>query len=259
LSTVNGLSVTKAKSGVAGADGCPDPSNNCIELSPGYYPSGISTNGYQTYIFLPGIYYMGGSLNAQGSATLRMATPCSPSCSTLSTTTGQQTDGVMFYFLSGSINISGCSGCANSDLSVPSTALTCDGSAPIASLGMPSMLSGNVLVGECTAVGTYWDSGGDTTDVRGTPGSRGLLFYQAHSDTTQPQFTGSGALTFSGALYFHSSTYSDLLSLSGGTSTGTFVLGQIVADKVSLTGSGVINMALNPAASTQLLKVGMLQ
>jgi hypothetical protein len=121
------------------------------------------------------------------------------------------------------------------------------------------MLSGNVLVGQCTANGTYWDSGGDTTDARGTPGTRGLLFYQDHSDTTQPQFTGSGALTFSGALYFHSSSYSDVLSLNGGTSTGTFVLGQIVADQVSLTGSGAINMALNPSASTQLLKVGMLQ
>ena len=259
LSTVNGLSVTKAKSGKAGPDGCPDPSNNCIELSPGYYPNGISTNGYQTYIFLPGIYYMGSSLKAGGSATLRMATPCSPSCSSLSTTTGQQTDGLMFYFLSGSINISGCSGCANSDLSVPATALTCDGSAPVASLNMPSTLTGNVLVGQCTAEGTYWDAGGDTTDSRGAPGSRGLLFYQDHSDTTQPQFTGSGALTFSGALYFHSTSYSDVLSLNGGTSTGTFVLGQIVADQVSLTGSGAINMALNPAASTLLLKVGMLQ
>jgi Flp pilus assembly protein TadG len=259
LSTVNGITVAKAKSGVAGPDGCPDPSNNCIELSPGYYPNGISTNGYQTYIFLPGIYYMGSSLNAGGSATLRMATPCSPSCSSISFTTGQQTDGLMFYFLAGSINISGCSGCANSDFPVPATALTCDGSAPIASLGMSSTLNGNVLVGQCTAEGTYWDAGGDTADSRGAPGSRGLLFYQDHSDTTEPQFTGSGALTFSGALYFHSAGYSDVLSLNGGTSTGTFVLGQIVADQVSLTGSGAINMALNPAPSTQLLKVGMLQ
>jgi hypothetical protein len=259
LSTTNGISVAKAANGKAGADGCPDPSNNCVEFAPGYYPSGISTDGWHTYTFLPGVYYMGGSLNAGGSSSLRMATPCSPTCSAISSTNAQQTDGLMFYFLAGSINISGCSGCSNSDLSVPSTALTCDGSAPLAALSMPSMLSGNVLVGQCTANGTYWDSGGDTTDARGTPGTRGLLFYQDHSDTTQPQFTGSGALTFSGALYFHSSSYSDVLSLNGGTSTGTFVLGQIVADQVSLTGSGAINMALNPSASTQLLKVGMLQ
>jgi len=259
VSTTNGIYAAKAANGKAGADGCPDPSNNCREFAPGYYPAGITTDGWHTYTFLPGVYYMGGSLNAGGSSTLRMATPCSPTCSAISSTNAQQTDGLMFYFLAGSINISGCSGCSNSDLPVPSTALTCDGSTPLAALNMPSTLSGNVLVGQCAANGTYWEAGGDTTDARGTPGNRGLLFYQDHSDTTEPQFTGSGALTFSGALYFHSSSYSDMLSLNGGTSTGTFVLGQIVADKVSLTGSGAIKMALNPASSTQLLKVGMLQ
>jgi Flp pilus assembly protein TadG len=259
LSTTNGISVAKAVKGTAGADGCPDPSTNCIEMAPGYYPGGITTDNYHTYIFLPGVYYMGGSLNSGGSSTLRMATPCTPTCSAISSTNAQQTDGLMFYFLAGSINISGCSGCSNSDLPVPSMALTCDGSAPLAALNMPSTLGGNVLVGQCAANGTYWDSGGDTTDARGAPGNRGLLFYQDHSNSTQPQFTGSGALTFSGTLYFHSSSYSDLLSLNGGTSTGTFVLGEIVTDKVSLTGSGAINMALNPASSTQLLKVGMLQ
>lgn len=255
LSTVNGLSVTKANGGIAGPDGCPDPNTNCIEFSPGYYPNGITTGNYQTYIFLPGIYYMGSSLTAGHSATLRMATPCSPSCSSISFTTSQQTDGLMFYFLSGSINISGCSGCANSDLPVPSTALTCDGSAPNSALGMPNTLNTNVLVAQCTQDGTYWDAGGDTADSRGTPGSRGLLVYQDKSDTMQATFGGSGTLSFSGALYFPAAT----LDLSGGTSTGTFILGQIVANEVNLTGSGAINMALNPAPSTQLLKVGMLQ
>jgi hypothetical protein len=260
-SGTSGISVSKASSlSTAGSDGCPDTSNPCIELSPGYYPNGISTNGYQTYIFLPGIYYMGSSLNAGGSATLRMASPCKPTCSSLSTSTGQQTDGVMFYFLSGSANINGCSGCASSSIiPVPSTALTCDGSAPNASIGMPSTLNGNVLVAQCTANGTYWDAGGDTTDSVGSPGTRGLLFFQDHADTTQAQFTGSGSLSFSGAMYFHSSSYSDLLNINGGSSTGSFVIGQIVTDEVSLTGSGAINLALNPTPSTELLKVGMLQ
>ncbi len=78
-SGASGKSVSKApSSSTAGPDGCPDTSNPCIELSPGYYPNGITTNGYQTYIFLPGIYYMGNSLKAGGSATLR---PSSFSCS----------------------------------------------------------------------------------------------------------------------------------------------------------------------------------
>lgn len=267
MSGTSGTSVQKAQSiSVAGQDGCPDTSNNCIEFSPGYYPNGICTgstsrcSGYQTYIFLPGIYYMGGPLNAGGSATLRMATPCQPSCSPLSSTAGQQTDGLMFYFYSGSVNISGCSGCTNTALiPVPSTALTCDGSVPNPALNMPNSLNGNILLAQCTANGTYWDSGGDTSDVRGSPGTRGLLIFQDHANTAQPAFTGSGSLSFSGALYFHSSSYSDVLTINGGSSTGTFILGQIVADQVSLTGSGAINLALNPTPSTYMVKVGMLQ
>jgi hypothetical protein len=260
-SGTSGIQVGKASSlSTAGQDGCPDTSNKCIEMAPGYYPHGITTNGYQTYIFLPGVYYLGASLNAGGSATLRMATPCKPSCSPLSTQLGQQTDGAMFYFYAGSININGCSGCTNSNLiPVPSTALTCDGSAPSSALNMPSTLNGNVLIAQCTANGTYWDPGGDTSDARGNPGVRGLLIYQDHADATQPIFTGSGALSFSGALYFHSSSYTDLLSLDGGSSSGTFVIGEIVADQVSLTGSGAINLALNPTPSVDLTKVAMLQ
>ncbi|MHB8302657.1 MAG: pilus assembly protein TadG-related protein [Acidobacteriaceae bacterium] len=259
-SGLNGTSVQKAQSStLAGQDGCPDPNNSCREFSPGYYPNGISTDGWHTYTFLPGIYYMGNSLNARGSSTLRMATPCIPSCSPLSSSVGQQTDGAMFYFYAGSIDISGCSGCSNSLVPVQSSALTCDGSAPNPALNMPSTLNGNILIGQCTANGTYWDAGGDTSDSRGSPGSRGLLMYQDHADTTQPVFTGSGALSFTGALYFHSSSYSDVLSLNGGSSSGTFMLGEIVADQINLTGSGKINLALNPTPSVYLLKVGMLQ
>jgi hypothetical protein len=168
----------------------------------------------------------------------------------------------MFYFHTGSLNISGGSGALSSSRvdPVPLTSLTCDGTIPNSALGMPSMgMNGNVLIGECATNGTYWDANGDTTDSRGSPGSRGLLIYQDHGDTTQPQFGGSGSLAFSGALYFHSTSYSDTLSISGGSSTGAFILGEIVADKISLTGSGAINLALNPMPSSEMLKVGMLQ
>lgn len=259
LSGTNGLSVTMARNGVAGADGCPDPTSNCIEFSPGYYPSGITATSSNTFIFLPGIYYLGASFNAGGGSTLRMATPCIPTCSPISTTVGQQTDGLMFYFSSGSISISGNSGSANSDLPVPSTALTCDGSAPITSLGMPNMLNGNILVAQCAANGTYWDSGGDTSDVRGSPGNRGLLMFQDHADVSQPQLAGSGNLAFSGVLYFHSTGFSDNLGIKGSSSTGAFILGEVIADQISLTGNGAVNLALNPEASTEMLKVGMLQ
>ncbi|HZC43440.1 MAG TPA: pilus assembly protein TadG-related protein [Acidobacteriaceae bacterium] len=260
-SGVNGTTVQSAQSlSVAGPDGCPDAQNSCIEFSPGYYPSGIKDNGgTHTLIFLPGIYYMGGSLSIN-TATLRMATPCAPTCSSLSNTTGLQTDGVMFYFFSGSINIGGNSGAKNANLiPVPSTALTCDGSAPSSSLGMPSELDGNILIAQCTQNGTYWDAGVDTSDSRGTPGLRGLLMYQDHANTAQPKIGGGGSLSFSGAFYFHSTSYADVLTLNGGSGTGTFILGQIVADQIGLQGNGAVSLALNSRPTTELLKVGMMQ
>ncbi len=120
-------------------------------------------------------------------------------------------------------------------------------------------MSGNILIAQCAQKGTYWDTGDDTSDSRGNPGSRGLLVYQDHANNTQPQFSGSAMLAFSGSLYFHSTGYSDVLSLSGHAGTGTFILGEIVSDQVNLSGSAAIDLALNPAPSTTMLKVGMLQ
>lgn len=251
-------------------DGCPDArtahyptTHQCIEFGPGYYPNGIqSLDGYSTAIFLPGIYYLNGPLNPAGSEYIRNATPCSPTCGPLTSgMIAQQTDGVMFYFFSGSMMFSGCTGCGTSIDPVPSTALTCDGSTPNAAIGLPSTLGGNVLIAQCTVNGTYWDPGNDTADSRGNPGTRGLLMYQAHSNSSQPQMTGSGSLSFSGSLYFStgSPSYSDVLSISGAAIGGTFIIGQIVADQVDLTGSGAINLALSATPSTELLKVAMLQ
>lgn len=240
-------------------DGCPDhsggtgnPAHACKEFGPGYYPSGINLpsvmNNYSTAIFEPGIYYLNGSLVASGSNTLRMAKPSGY----------QQTDGVMFYFLTGSLNLSGCTGCSSSGVdNANATDLTCNGASPASALGMSTTLYGNVLYAQCTTNGTYWDSGGDTTDSRGSSGSRGILIYQDHGNSTQPTFSGSGALSFAGALYFHSTSYTDVLNLSGGASSGTFILGEIITDKVNLSGSGVIKLALNPAAVTAMSKVGI--
>jgi hypothetical protein len=258
-SSVASLSPTTGTGGTWVAyktDGCPDhsggtgnPAQACMEYGPGYYPSGITLkNNYSTAIFLPGIYYLNGSLTASGSNTLRVAKPSGY----------QQTDGVMFYFLSGSLNLSGCTGCQSSGVdNVNATDLTCDGSAPAASLGMSSTLYGNVLYGQCTSQGTYWDTGNDTSDSRGNPGVRGLLFFQDHGNTTQPTFSGSGALSFAGSLYFHSTSYGDVLNLSGGSSSGTYVIGNIVTDKVNLSGSGVIKLALSSSKTTYMAKVSL--
>jgi hypothetical protein len=194
---------------------------------------------------------MNGSLTTSGSNTVRMAKPSGY----------QQTDGVMFYFYAGSFNVSGCSGCTGNGGGkidpVATTSLTCDGSSPPAALGMGSTISGNVLWGMCATNGTYFDSGNDTTDSRGNPGSRGLLFFEDHANSTQPTFSGSGALSFAGALYFHNSSCTDQLNISGGASSGTLILGEIIADEVNLSGSGAIHLALSSANTTPISKVGI--
>jgi len=258
IKSITPANTTSGKWVSYGTDGCPDNTNahypttdDCMEYSPGYYPSGIVLpDNYTTAIFLPGIYYLNGSLNAAGSNLLRMAKPSG----------GQQTDGIMLYFLTGSLNLSNCAGCTKSNVdSVNSTDLTCDGSSPPAALGAPSTLNGNVLIGQCAANGTYWDTGGDTTDSRGAPGTRGLLIFQDHGDTTQPSFAASGSMTTSGGLYFHSTSYADVLSLSGAASAGSYFLGEIVVDQLSLTGSGSISLALNGVPTAPVLKVALLQ
>jgi len=253
-----------------GQDGCPDhsptnyvsttPHSGCYEFEPGYYPSGISQGSNDVLIFKAGIYYMNGSFNLGGSDEARLATPCVPSCSSYSTTAWQQTDGVMFYFLSGSLQISGGSGQLSSSRvdAVNSTALTCNGSAPSAAIGVPSTLNGNVLVAQCSTLGTY--VGAPSTDTASSSGSRGLLVFIAHSNSvTATAFSGSGSMAFTGALYYHSSSYSDQFAVNGGAGTTTFVLGEIIADTINLSGSGTIKMALSQGSSQQLLKAGILQ
>jgi hypothetical protein len=241
-----------------GVHGCPDnsgstgnPAEACLEFSPGYYPNGINPWNYITIIFDPGVYYMNGSLTTSGSNTVRMAKPSGY----------QQTDGVMFYFYAGSFNVSGCSGCTSNGggkiSAVNTTDLTCDGSSPPAALGLGSTISGNVLYGMCATNGTYFDSGNDTTDSRGNPGSRGLLFFQDHANSTQPTFAGSGALSFAGTLYFHNNSYTDQLNISGGASSGTLILGEIITDEVNLSGSGAIHLALSSANTIPLSKIGV--
>ncbi len=239
-----------------GTDGCPDHrispillGKSCIEYGPGYYPLGLTLDGTSTAIFLPGVYYLRGSLTASGTNTLRMAKP--PGY--------QRTDGVMFYFLSGSLNVAGCAGCLAAAIdNVAATDLTCDGSSPLAALGMPANISGNVLYSMCAAGGTYFEAtGNDSTDVRGSPGSRGLLFFQDHANPTEPILTELGSLTLSGALYFHSNAYTDTLAFIGGSNGATYIVGDIVTDRFSLTGNGVVKLALSSSATTPLAKVGL--
>jgi hypothetical protein len=234
--------------------------------------------------FSPGVYYMDGDLSIGGSDSIRMAKACANSqgvintnsstgnCSPLTQTAGpngnggggpwtwHQTDGVMFYF-HGSAKpvISGASGAPSSPRvdKVPVSDLTCDGSTPPAYLNLPSALDTNIMLAQCTTNGSYYDNAGDTTDAPGK--IRGLLMFMDHSDTASPQLQGSGTLAYTGTLYFHSSNYATVFQIPGGTTNGTLIWGNVVTDQMQLTGSGALTMALNPAATTPIIKISLLQ
>lgn len=242
-------------------DGCPDP-NGCTEYAPGYYPSGITVKGV-TAIFLPGLYYLGGFLNANSNSTLRNAwtyhstTPPVPPPSAA--------DGVMFYLTNGAgISFSSNSGSNTTLDSVPSSYLLCNSGQSLPS-AVPSTLTGNVLWAQCTVNGTYdnyANTGSHSPDTESTSGSRGLLVFLDHNST--PPYTlgagGGGTMAFAGSFYFHqASGYGDNFSLSGGSGAGTYVIGKIVADELSIGGNGAITMALSNDASVYLLKTGLFQ
>lgn len=260
-------------SGATG-NGCPDPSG-CYEYAPGYYSSGICVGKggctfktYTTAIFDPGVYFVAGSFSADSNSCLRP-----------STATGDGTGGTMFYF-SGTVNV-----VANSGSSCPATFSTktgtgsipfgvaCD-STSLANLptNLPTTLSGNVLLAPCT--GTYGDPlvQGGGTDPTGT--QRGILLFMDRSQTSNTaNWGGGGSFILAGTMYFHSCNatgtgtscgstgtyFTDTFSLQGGSGSTTYVLGDIIADKITLGGNSGINMDLNPTVAFNILKATLLR
>jgi hypothetical protein len=225
---------------------------NCLEFTPGYYPHGIDTTSLAGYsndvvIFMPGVYYLNGNLNVGSATTLRNAWVGSQ----------PSTLGVMFYFLTGGPQFSGGSGAASASItSVPSYYLNC--SSTISPVGTPASLTGNILLSQCGAAGTY--IGAPSSDTYSTTGSRGLLFFAAHSDTYNATLIGAGAsLNFSGALYFHNNGYADLVELDGAGGSTTYAIGMIVVDRLTLSGSGNISINVTGASGSNPSEVGLFQ
>lgn len=224
---------------------------SCLEFTPGYYPYGIDTTslagwGNDMVIFMPGVYYLNGNLNVGSATTVRNAW----------VGTQPSTQGVTFYFLSGGPVFSGGSGAACSVINpVPSYYLNCSGTATPNSL--PASLTGNLLVSQCTAAGTY--VGAPSSDTYSATGKRGLLFFSAHSNTYNNTLVGAGAsLSFAGGLYFHNSSYADLVQFNG-AGAATYAVGNIVADQIMLSGSGAIDIDLSNSSGSSASTVGIFQ
>jgi len=238
----------------------------------GAYPAQIEVKA-GVAIFDPGLYYVTGGLQLDSGSTVRPGTA-----------TGDGSGGTTFYFVgTGTVSVNSHSG-NKTGLDVFNTA---SGSGAYANgIGctptstIPSNVPGtiplnngtdgaNILLGPCT--GYYGDPLG-ASDPLGV--QRGFLFFQDRSgQSVDPSWGGGGQFLLAGTMYFHSCNasgtgtgcgapptyYNDILSLSGNSGSGTYVLGSIVADNLTLGGTSGITMDLNPNKAYSTMKVSILQ
>jgi len=231
---------------------------------------GPNSTSPKTAIFDPGLYYIGsGGLNPGPNTTMRMSTggSCPPNCAS-----GDGSNGAIFYFSTAvgtvlvgnntgkgspctSQPVPGSSGCivsykpgGSTLFGVTSRELQCPGGAANPPQ-VPAAMDGNILLAPCS--GTYGSS-----DAK----NRGFLFFQNRATAANPNWGGGGQFLLSGFMYFHQTgSYGSVLSMQGGSGAGAFTLGNIVVDKLAITGNSGITMILNPQVTFQVLKPQLLQ
>ncbi len=231
-----------------GVNGCPD-TTGCQEYTGGYYPSGIQVKN-TTAIFDPGLYYLVGGLQLQANSNVRP-----------STAAGDGTYGTTFYFSgTGSVTVWSNSGTRAIDAFDTSRATCPAGPAPNPPL--PATMQGNILMGPCG--GVYGDP---------LQQYRGILFFQDRAAAANASWGGGGQFLLAGTMYFHQCNaagtgancvappagYNTVFSLQGNSGSGTYVLGEIIADTLYLGGTSGITMQLNPSATYSVLKVSLLR
>ena len=260
----------------SGYDGCPATAPaTCVLYTPGAYPGGIAIGpGSATIaIFNPGLYYVSpgskANLNLDSNSTVRPGTAANSGA-------GDGSGGTTFYFVGGSgntvLSVAANSGSATYAAFQTST-LPCPGTTTLPA-NLPSSLQGNVLIAPCS--GYYGDPLG-TGDPNGE--QRNMLFFQDRSATgVSANWGGGGQFLLAGTMYFHScigaspavggegctqtaSTKDslDTMSLSGNSASGTYLLGDVVVDQLTLGGTSGINMDLNPTSAFSILKASLLQ
>jgi Putative Flp pilus-assembly TadE/G-like len=276
-----------------GTNGCPATTGNtCDEYTPGYYPNGITVSN-TTAIFDPGIYYVDGSSCPGNKGSL-----CedSNSCIRPSSALGDGSGGTIFYF-NGVLSvyvIANGGRCGNASVFNTSTGgqglgVKCTSSTQIPG-NLPATLSGSVLLAPCQkpTVAAFCASAsgnancnlnfGDPLGTNDPYGEqRGILFFQnrAMNAGTNPSWGGGGSMLLAGTMYFHQcvatgtdtgqgcstfpTAYNDVFSLGGTPSSSTYVLGDVIADQLSLSGNAGLTMDLNPSAAYTTLKAALVQ
>ena len=255
---------------------------------------GVDSTTPSTAIFDPGLYYIdsngvsfaGGStaristaagdgsqgvmfyFSASGSASITSSSGGSNACTSVPPpySSGTPNNCVVAYQVDGTPS-PGATGY------VPSRLLKCpSGSATPSQVLAAGPIPGNVLLGPCG--GTL---GIGATGQYGSPdGNRGFLFFQSRSNAANAGactagfggscaiLGGGGNFVFSGFIYFHNGngacgSTASCLTLAGGSGGNSFTIGDIVADKISLTGGSVVKMILNPTATFSVLRPTLLQ
>ncbi len=274
---------------VSGVHGCQDAAG-CTLYTAGLYTSDI-TSFKQTLLFDPGIYYMqGANLVADQQSCLRPGTGIGDgSGGTMFYFTGTTSTNA------GTVNVSANAGTKNvcgTTTAVPLSAVRCINSGTgttilPANVVTQNGLLGNVLLGPCQAPTVSSVCGPNCSYDYGDPlgtadplgEQRGMLFFQDRSSNlaaegNQPSWGGGGSFGITGVMYFHycnsadgtgkggdcnSAAYTDQLSLQGGSAGTTYVVGDIITDKLNLGGNPAIEMDLNPNALYYVMKASLLQ
>jgi len=257
--------------------GCPDPAG-CVLYTPGYYPTittgptkvqGITVKN-ATAIFDPGVYYLDGGLGLQANSMVR------PSLAT-----GDGNGGTMFYLTGVTQKCSGQTGlvCVGADSgkggldSFDIYAAQCAGGAAVDPGLITAIkadgvaytgLTGNLLLAPCK--GTYGDPSGSGN-------YRGMLFFQDRSSGAGGGWGGGGGFLLAGSIYFHQcnasgtgtgcgappTDYQASFGFQGSSGSTSYVLGEIITDKLSGGGTPSIFMALNANITYNILKASIFQ
>ena len=86
------------------------------------------------------------------------------------------------------------------------------------------------------------------------------MFQDRTTASANQSWGGGGSMLLAGTMYFHNSTdFSDRFTLTGTSGSSTYVLGDIVADSVLLSGDSQVTMDLNTSVVFNVLKASILQ
>jgi hypothetical protein len=231
-------------------NGCPDTSG-CVQYVPGYYPGGLTVGpgSKVVAIFDPGVYYVNGGINLKSNSIVR------PSAANATTSPY----GAIFYLTgctTSCITVVANSGSKSTTDNFSTTTLSSGGkcTAYVAPPGLVAPTQGNMLMAPCDT-SQYGDPSG--------AGNRGILFFVDNSICNAGAgWGGGGKFIMAGAFYVHNTgaaSCGDSFSLGGNSGSGSLIIGNMIVDTLSMSGTPGVTMELNPNSSYPILEVQLLQ